>query len=87
MKHVSNPIIIDSRNVLISAMEENGGKRMRGRTRGRGRGRTRGGRASRGRSKKQVKVNQFSSGIKSITSKNQFKYFCQLIPQYNTYIK
>jgi len=38
-------------------MEENGGKRMRGRARGRARGRTRGGRA-RGRSKKQVKVIQ-----------------------------
>ena len=36
-------------------MEEDGGKRMRGRTRGRARGRTRG--RARGRSKKQVKVN------------------------------
>ncbi|XP_070168789.1 E3 ubiquitin-protein ligase Hakai [Polyergus mexicanus] len=35
-------------------MEENGGKRMRGRTRGRGRGRARG--RARGKSKKQVKV-------------------------------
>lgn len=36
-------------------MEEDSGKRMRGRTRGRARGRTRG--RARGRSKKQVKVN------------------------------
>lgn len=36
-------------------MEEDSGKRMRGRTRGRARGRTRG--RTRGRSKKQVKVN------------------------------
>lgn len=42
-------------------MEENGSKRMRGRTRGRGRGRARG--RARGRSKKQVKVNHVLTNV------------------------
>lgn len=42
--------------IPISAMEENGSKRMRGRTRGRARGRTRG--RIRGKTKKQVKVSE-----------------------------
>lgn len=40
--------------ILITVMEEEGGKRMRGRARGRARGRPRG--RARGRGKKAVKV-------------------------------